>query len=153
MRSACWPYGHGGLAPSQPHTAVVVGRDDRGLEDIVGAAFGERGGQHDLARDDAGQPRRALFRRAELGDRHGAERHGRPERNRCDASALLLEEEGQFDHALAAASVLLGQAEADQVGVGELPPELAIETIGLLDRLHPFDRRRPFEDLLGQRVG
>ena len=52
-RSATWPAGTLGLRAVEPPAVAVARRGDLRAQRVVGAGLGERGGEHDLAADDA----------------------------------------------------------------------------------------------------
>ena len=64
---------------------------------------------------------------------------------------LLLEHQAQLDQPEAAAPVLLGKRQREQPGVGEGPPEVAVDAlVAPLDLLDPLDRGLAVEDLRRQ---
>ncbi len=67
--------------------------------------------------------------RSELGDGHGSQHLGGPQRHRGDRLSLRLEHQGDLDHAVTTAPVRLGNRETEQVGPGHLRPQLAVDTV------------------------
>ena len=88
---------------------------------------------------------------AELGDRERTEHQRGPQRDRCDASALLLQQQAQLDEPVSTAAEVLGQAQPEQVGLGQLVPQGVVESVVVaLDVLDPLDGRVALEDLPGE---
>ena len=109
--------------------------------------LGERRGEDRLALDDAGQPAGALFGCTELGDRQRAHGDGRQQRHRRHPSSLLLEQQAQLDDPVTAPADVLGQCDAQQVGIGQLRPQGPVDPVGSsLDLLHPLGRGLIGED-------
>ena len=76
---------------------------------------------------------------SELGDGHGPQHRGGPQRHRGHRPSLRLEHQGQLDHAVATAPVRLGNREPEQVGPGQLGPQLAVDPVlAGLDLLDPL---------------
>ena len=117
-------------------------------EGIVDTGLGQRGGCDHVTGDDAGKPPLTLRGGAVLGNRERGAHDRRPQRHRRDHPPLLLEHQAQLDHAEPAPADILGQSEAQHVGRGERPPEVAVDAlVARLDGLHALDGRRPLEDL------
>src|SRR5581483_225531 len=91
--------------------------------------FGEGGRQHDAAVGGRPRPPGALLRRAELGDRGGAEDRGGPHRRRREGAPDLFEDEALLDDAVATAADLLRQPDAEQPGLAELVPHPLVEAV------------------------
>jgi hypothetical protein len=142
-----------GRFPSGEVPAFVGARRAHGrTQRVVGTPLAERRRQHDVSGDDAREPRLALGGGAELGDRQRAQRQRRPQGYRGHATPLLLQHQAQLDEPEAAAADVLGQAQAEQVRVGELPPQLAVEPVSrALDLLDAIHGGMTAEDLLGER--
>ena len=88
-----------------------------------------------------------------MSDGEGAEHEGRPQRHGRHRVALRLEQEAELHEAVAGAAVGLGHGEAQQVGVGQGAPELAIDAVLTgLDRRDPLGVHQAREDP-GRRLG
>ena len=113
----------------------------------AGGAAGQRGRQDHLAGHDAGEPAGPLGPRAEMGDGKGAEHEGRPQRHGRHRVALRLEQQAELHEAVARAPIGLGHGKAQQVGIGQGAPELAIDAILTgLDRCDPLGIDQSRED-------
>ena len=129
MRAARWAWGTASSVPSSTHPSPARrGPHGRGRRRAERAAVQRRGEDH-LAGDDAGQPARPLRLRAEVGDGEGAQHEGGPQRHGRHRVALRLEQEAQLHEAVAGAAVGLGHGEAQQVGVGQGLPQVAVDAL------------------------
>ena len=141
--SATWPAGtlRPGPAAGVHSPSAVDGLTAAGT--ALGAGYLERRGEHGLARDDAGQPAGLLAVGAELGERSGRPRPWASTGTGATRRPCCLEHEADLDEPEPAAAVGLGQRDAEQAGVGELLPELAVDAVlAGLDLLHPLDGHR-----------
>ena len=143
--------GHRHLRPVESPGAAVRPRGGGRVHRVVHAGLGERGRQHHVTAGDAGQPRVALRLRPPLGDGERAARHRGPQRDRRHDPTLLLEHEAELEHAEPAAADVVGQAQPEEVRVGELRPQRTVDAlVARLDGLHALHRGGALEDLLGE---
>ena len=105
--------------------------------------------EHELARGDARQQRPLLLGAAELRDRQRAEQRGLEQRDRRRAASGFFEDQRELEEAEPAAAVRLGQRDAEQARLRELPPQLAVEArrAGALERALALVARALGEDL------
>src|SRR5439155_3410902 len=120
----------GGLYTVETPRVALPGGRRRRSERIVGARLGQTGRQDHVAGHNAAEERRFLLRGTEARDGKHAERERRPERNGCDRRSRLLEDEAHLNDAAADASVVLADADAEEVRASELGPQRAVEPIG-----------------------
>ena len=142
--------GHADLLAVE-HPAVAVA--PRGGDGVVrvGAGLDEGGGEQTLAVRDAGQEPLLLLVAAELGDRQRAEHDGGQVGHGRHRAAELLEHDRRLEEPVPAAAVRLGEGDAEQAGLGELRPQLAVEVVLTgLDLLEALVGDLGVEDLLGE---
>jgi len=139
------------LAAVERERGAVLARRGGGLLGQLGERLRERAAQDRLAAGDARQEALLLRIAAEAGDRQTCQHDRRVERHRRHRAADLLEQHDQLEEAHAAAAVALLEGHAQQVGLGELLPELAVDpVVARLDRLQPLVGDELFQDLARQ---
>jgi hypothetical protein len=107
--------------------------------------------QHDLAARERREPALLLRVAAEAGDGEPAVDEGRERRQRGHRAPHLLEQQAELQEAHLHAAQRLGDGQAEQVRLGELRPELAVEPVALgLQFLQALDVQLLLEDLAGE---
>ncbi len=138
--------GNGGLGTGErPRLTRHRGPRGRGLG--LGFVLDQRGGEHGAAVDDAGQPLRLLLVGAELGDGQRARHGGVQERDRRNGAPDLLEQHTRVEDPVAQTTLTLGHGHAEEVGLGQLLPGVAVEPLRIgVELLQPLHRHARLED-------
>ena len=118
--------GNGERRPGEEHASGTFDGGDQRPADPAGIDIGEsvgQGGSEDHLTTNHARQERALYGlRGERGQRHGAEDNRGPQRQRCHDTTLRLENDGRLDHPVSASTPGLRNAQAEEVGLGQLGP-------------------------------
>ena len=138
------------LRAVQAETAGGLGgRGDRVAR--IGTDLAEGSGQQGLALRHPGEEPALLLVAAESGEGQGPVDHRREERHVRDRFSDLFEHEADLDEAGARAALLFRDRDADQPGLGELRPGVAVDALaGFFEGFAGFERRLIGENLPGE---
>ena len=146
--------GHEDLLAVEPPPVTLGGRGGggHGRNDVL-PGFEERRGEDRRAVGHARKNSLLLLGRPEPRDGQRAEHQRRQQRQRRDRAALLLEDEAGLHEAVPTAADRFGKAHAEQIGLGELVPDIVGEPaaggVGL-DVAQPLRRQLLGEDAAGE---
>ena len=115
---------HEALLAVEQDAAAFAARARRGSGGIRRAGVDQRGGQDRLAARQRGQPALALLRGPRARERKAGQRQRGEHRHRRHRAPGLLEQRAQLEEAEAHAALRLGHRDAQQIGGGELRPQL-----------------------------